>query len=85
MQLCNISLRQRGEHSVALKCYVVARPASNTPCYSALTQKLRQNTSYLHLGGMNKLALRGHDNVCSMVQYLQYGMVAPFVPTWLRA
>ena len=35
------------------------------------TQKLWHSASYLQLGGMNILALRGHDNLHSAVQYWQ--------------
>jgi len=33
------------------------------------------------------LVLRGHNNFCSTIEYLQYkngGMTAPFAPTWRR-
>ena len=68
----------------------------NKSCYSALKQKLWQNTRYLQLCGMNdwlyfdflaKLALRGNENICSTVQYLQAKIynATTFVPTWLHA
>jgi len=52
----NTSLRQRGQRSIAMNHCVVARRASTnhvlTSQQSALTHKLRQNASYLQLGGM---------------------------------
>ena len=52
MQLCNISV-QRWQRSVALNYDVVARCASTNHDTAALTEKLRQNTSYRQLAGMN--------------------------------
>ena len=56
MQFYNTSLRPRGQRSVALNHYLVGRGASRNHCctqQSALTQKLRQNTKYLELDGIN--------------------------------
>jgi len=48
-QFCN-TIRQRGQRSVALNHYVVARRASTNhgTQLSALAQKLRQNTNYIY-------------------------------------
>ena len=56
IQFCNTSLRPRGQRSVALNHYLVARRASRNHCctqQSALTQKLWQNTKYLEDDGIN--------------------------------
>jgi len=50
MQFCNTSIRQRGQRSVALNHYLVARRTSTNhgTKQSALTQKLRQSTNYIY-------------------------------------
>jgi len=54
MQFCNTSLCQRGQRRVTSNHYVVAlrTSANHGAQQSALTQKLRQNTDSLQLGGM---------------------------------
>ena len=44
---------------------------------ATVTQKLRQNTNHLQLGGVI-LAVRGHDNFCSTVQYLQFKILEEY-------
>jgi len=87
MQFCNTSLRQRGQRSVALNHYVVARRVSTNhgAQQSAPTQKLRQNTNHLQLGEMNN---RHHAvmtifaqrfNICSSKLERGYGAFRPHV------
>ena len=85
MQFCNTSLRRRGQRSVALNHNVVARrPSTNHGTQqSALTQKLRQNTSYLQLGGVNirlytaMTIFAQRFNICSSKFETEYGAFRP--------
>jgi len=42
---------------------------------------------WLYFDFLAELALRGNENICSTVQYLQAKIynATPFVPTWLHA
>jgi len=85
----NTSLRQRVQCSVALNHYLVARRASTIhgTQQSVLKQKLRQNTSYLQLGGMNNrlystmTIFAQQFNICSFKCEGEYGA---YHPSWLR-
>ena len=70
MQFCNTSFCQRGQHSVALNHYVVARRASTNhdTQQSALTQKLRQYTNYISTVQQNDNRL--YEVMTSFVQRL---------------
>ena len=76
VQFCNTSLRQREQRSVALNHDVVARRASTNRdthnsaanSYGETLAKYQLSTAWWN----DELAVRGHDNFCSTVKYLQF-------------